>query len=97
MLLRWFIVWMGLGGCLLAGTASGQSIRFEHLSVQDGLPHNTVFAITQDQRGFMWFGTADGLSRYDDAGWQRRHSVGLVWPSCRDCWNATTRMRFWPT
>jgi len=30
-----------------------------------GLIHNSVFAITQDSEGFMWFGTAKGLSKYD--------------------------------
>src|SRR5262249_27854427 len=31
----------------------------------DGLPNNRVEAILQDRRGFMWFGTTDGLARYD--------------------------------
>ncbi|MEO6683886.1 MAG: two-component regulator propeller domain-containing protein [Ginsengibacter sp.] len=39
--------------------------RFENLSVNDGLPHSSVYSITQDKKGFMWFGTADGLCRYD--------------------------------
>ena len=39
--------------------------EFEHLSVEDGLSQSTVNAILQDSRGFMWFGTNDGLNRYD--------------------------------
>ena len=39
--------------------------RFEQLSVNDGLPHSSVYSILQDKTGFMWFGTADGLCRYD--------------------------------
>jgi signal transduction histidine kinase/ligand-binding sensor domain-containing protein len=39
--------------------------RFEHLGVNDGLPHSSVYSITQDKKGFMWFGTPDGLCRYD--------------------------------
>ena len=39
--------------------------RFETLGVNDGLPHSSVYSIYQDQKGFMWFGTANGLSRYD--------------------------------
>jgi len=39
--------------------------RFEHLTVEDGLPHATVLSVLQDTQGFMWFATADGLSRYD--------------------------------
>lgn len=41
------------------------ALRFERLSVEDGLPHATVLSALQDQKGFMWFATADGLSRYD--------------------------------
>ena len=41
---------------------------FDHLSVEDGLPQSTVYAILQDRRGFLWFGTQDGLSRYDGSG-----------------------------
>ncbi len=45
----------------------GQSIipRFENLGVNEGLPHSSVYSIHQDKKGFMWFGTADGLCRYD--------------------------------
>ena len=39
--------------------------RFENLGVNDGLPHSSVYSIIQDKRGFMWFGTPDGLCRYD--------------------------------
>jgi len=39
--------------------------RFEQLGVNDGLPHGSVYSITQDKKGFMWFGTPDGLCRYD--------------------------------
>ncbi len=38
---------------------------FSRLSVEDGLSQNTVFAVCQDSTGMMWFGTMDGLSRYD--------------------------------
>ena len=38
---------------------------FKNLSVQNGLSQNTVNAILQDRQGFMWFGTKDGLNRYD--------------------------------
>lgn len=40
-------------------------IRFNHLSVNDGLSQSTVNAILQDRYGYMWFGTQDGLNRYD--------------------------------
>ena len=38
---------------------------FRHINKQDGLSQNTVFAIAQDGHGFMWFGTRDGLNKYD--------------------------------
>ena len=44
---------------------SQQNIRFKRLSIEDGLSQSTVEAIVQDQMGFMWFGTEDGLNRFD--------------------------------
>jgi signal transduction histidine kinase/ligand-binding sensor domain-containing protein len=41
------------------------SVRFEHLSVEDGLAHSEVAVILQDHLGFMWFGTQNGLNKYD--------------------------------
>lgn len=38
---------------------------FRHLQVEQGLSNNKVTCIAQDQKGFMWFGTIDGLNRYD--------------------------------
>ena len=37
----------------------------QHYSIRDGMSQNTVMAILQDKQGFMWFGTWDGLNRYD--------------------------------
>jgi PAS domain S-box-containing protein len=49
-----------------AQTASlGQTLRFEHLTTEDGLSEGRVWGITQDSQGFMWFATWDGLNRYD--------------------------------
>ncbi|MCU0343533.1 MAG: ATP-binding protein [Ignavibacterium sp.] len=39
--------------------------RFEHITIEDGLPENSITAILQDHLGYMWFGTQDGLARYD--------------------------------
>jgi ligand-binding sensor domain-containing protein len=38
---------------------------FQRLNSKDGLSQNTVHAILQDSQGFMWFGTKDGLNRFD--------------------------------
>lgn len=40
-------------------------IRFALLTTENGLSQNSVNCIVQDKRGFMWFGTQDGLNRYD--------------------------------
>ena len=45
--------------------AQKEDIQFEHLSMKDGLSMNPVMAITQDSRGFLWFGSQDGLNKYD--------------------------------
>ena len=39
--------------------------RFTHLNTEAGLPNNVVNSIAEDGRGFVWFGTQDGLARYD--------------------------------
>ncbi|MDP6506576.1 MAG: two-component regulator propeller domain-containing protein, partial [Planctomycetota bacterium] len=41
------------------------NISFENLTVEDGLSHNCTTGILQDSRGFMWFGTVNGLNKYD--------------------------------
>ena len=54
--------------CLLAGTLSlsaHEHYVVQHYSIKDGLSQNTVMAILQDKDGYMWFGTWDGLNRFD--------------------------------
>jgi ligand-binding sensor domain-containing protein len=45
--------------------AQPDDVQFEYLSVDDGLSTSFVICIAQDHRGFMWFGTANGLNKYD--------------------------------
>jgi len=49
----------------LFGTSNISSIKFKNLSVKDGLSRNWVKCIYQDSYGFLWFGTEDGLNKYD--------------------------------
>ena len=43
----------------------GSIIRFERLTIEDGLSQNAGLAIFQDSKGYLWIGTQDGLNRYD--------------------------------
>ena len=40
-------------------------LRFDHLNIEQGMSQSSVHVMFQDSRGFMWFGTQDGLNRYD--------------------------------
>ncbi len=52
---------------LLLASVKGtsQTRRFQHLTSADGLSQSEVYAFLNDSRGFMWFGTLDGLNKYD--------------------------------
>lgn len=50
---------------VVVATARTPLFRFRNYSVNDGLSENTVYCISQDHKGFMWFGTKDGLNRFD--------------------------------
>ena len=44
---------------------NGQPYFFRHYQVENGLSNNTVYCSIQDESGFLWFGTKDGLNRFD--------------------------------
>ncbi len=54
---------------LCSATAHGQldtvEIHLHAITVEDGLPQGYVLAMAQDSTGYLWFGTKDGLARYD--------------------------------
>ncbi|HPG38904.1 MAG TPA: two-component regulator propeller domain-containing protein [bacterium] len=57
------IIW-----CLLLPAALGAQqgkIAFEHITIKNGLSDGRIDCIIQDSQGFLWFGTQDGLNRYD--------------------------------
>jgi two-component system sensor histidine kinase ChiS len=45
--------------------AQDNDVRFERISLEQGLSQSVVLCMLQDSQGFMWFGTQDGLNRYD--------------------------------
>ncbi|WP_235005350.1 hybrid sensor histidine kinase/response regulator transcription factor [Pedobacter nyackensis] len=45
--------------------AQKDKIGFKHLTVENGLSQSSVLSIAQDSMGFMWFGTKDGLNKYN--------------------------------
>lgn len=53
-----------------SATAYTGQVRFDHLTVEDGLSQSSVRAIVQDAQGFLWFGTEEGLNRYDGFGFE---------------------------
>jgi ligand-binding sensor domain-containing protein len=48
-----------------ATTASAERLPLTIYTAADGLPHNEINRIVRDSRGFLWFCTGDGLSRFD--------------------------------
>lgn len=62
----WYLLFF-LNLLLLPNLFFGQSTSFQKITVEDGLSNNFVRAIHKDQFGFIWFGTLDGLDRYDGA------------------------------
>ena len=62
---RSFLLLLFFAAFQLHGKAQELSLRFEQLSIEDGLPNPSVINIMQDRQGFMWFGTANGIVRYD--------------------------------
>ncbi len=49
-------------------------LRFFHIGVEDGLSQGSVRSMLKDSRGFMWFGTLEGLNRYDGHHFRNFHT-----------------------
>ncbi|MBT8073526.1 MAG: response regulator, partial [Xanthomonadales bacterium] len=65
--IRWLMSFFFLLNLLISpGLYAWQKhIRFDRISIDQGLPDNYVRSIIQDQHGFTWFGSANGLAKYD--------------------------------
>lgn len=60
-----------IGACLIVFILCGffqfghKTVRFDRFTIEDGLSQNTIFSIIKGRNGFFWFGTEDGLNRFD--------------------------------
>lgn len=59
------VIWILLQAMGTNALCQQQQISFTHLSTDQGLSQSNVTCILQDRHGFMWFGTRDGLNKYD--------------------------------
>jgi hypothetical protein len=57
-----FVLAAGVG---MPALGAGQQVALRHYTVADGLAHEAVTRVFQDSRGYIWFATADGVSRFD--------------------------------
>ncbi len=62
---RAWLVLMPLICLSVHSLAQQHGMAFRRFGLRDGLSQSSVNSVVQDQQGFMWFGTQDGLSRYD--------------------------------
>src|SRR5437868_9903681 len=60
-----FFLFLSLHAFLSSLFAQSNQASFQHLSIEDGLSDNRINCMVQDDEGFMWIGTEDGLNRYN--------------------------------
>jgi ligand-binding sensor domain-containing protein len=68
--LAFFALWVCVGTM-----APGQSYQVQTYSEADGLPSATVYDVTQDRQGRMWFATRAGIAMYDGVTWEK-YNIG---------------------
>ncbi len=64
--IKWWLAgigWLLTGGCAIV--FAGNSLVFDVIDNEKGLVQNTVNALLQDSRGYLWIGTQGGIQRYD--------------------------------
>ena len=71
---------------LLPAEGSTQSLNFEHISIKEGLSQGLINYIFQDRVGFLWFGTANGLNKFDGYAFKRYNHIPGDSTSISDDW-----------
>ena len=61
----WLLMLLVVLPSLETVVAQSEYTRFKRLTIGEGLSLSSVYCIHQDEKGFMWFGTEDGLNKYD--------------------------------
>jgi len=59
---------------IIINRLSAQEKKFHHFTTSEGLSYNTIYDIDQDQQGFIWIATGEGLNRYDSYGFKQYYS-----------------------
>ncbi len=54
----------------LAFSSGASTVRFENITLEHGLSQSIINVIHKDSKGFMWFGTEDGLNKYNGYSFQ---------------------------
>ncbi|MBN2213794.1 MAG: response regulator [Bacteroidales bacterium] len=63
--IRYFLIPVLFIGLTMSANAQKSVLRFQHYTADHGLSQNMVDCILKDSKGFMWFGTWNGLNRFD--------------------------------
>jgi ligand-binding sensor domain-containing protein/AraC-like DNA-binding protein len=61
----WWILCMLVSFGCISGMVGQEPLKFDHLTTDDGLSQNSIYGIVKDKYGFMWFGTWEGVCRFD--------------------------------
>jgi ligand-binding sensor domain-containing protein/serine phosphatase RsbU (regulator of sigma subunit) len=56
---------IGFSPFFYPGAIYGQLLNVKHFTIEDGMSQTSVQCLMQDQKGFLWIGTQDGLNKYD--------------------------------
>src|SRR5688500_8732021 len=62
---RFLLFFLSMSCCSAFVSAQSFDYGFKHLTTDNGLSHDLVHSIVKDKQGFMWFGTLNGLNRFD--------------------------------